>query len=138
MPRLTAMPRGRPQIDPLPEDFKKIEELAGEGCLQIEIARACNISVDTLHRWRRDFVEVKEAMQIGLAKEHKALRSVLIEKALAGDTACLIFALKARHGYREHAPVEHDSRVSVQINLPGALSAEQYKEAIEHGPIEPI
>ena len=76
-------------------------------------------------------------MQLGLAKEHHALRSVLIEKALAGDVACLIFALKARHGYREHAPVEQDSRVSVQINLPGAMSAEQYREAIEHEPTKP-
>jgi len=137
MPKLTATPRGRPLKDPLPEDFKKIEELAGDGCMQVEIARACGVGVDTLQRWRRDFPEIAEAMQAGLAKEHKALRSVLIEKAMAGDVACLIFALKARHGYREHAPVEQDSRVSVQINLPGALSAEQYREAIEHGPIKP-
>ena len=138
MPKLTQMPRGRPQIDPLPEDVAKIEQLASDGCLQIEIARACNIGVDTLHRWRRDFPEVKEAMQAGLAKEHNALRSVLIEKALAGDTVCLLFALKTRHGYRETTPVEHDSRVSVQITLPAALSAEQYREAIEHEPIKSV
>jgi len=138
MPKLTAMPRGRPQIDPLPEDIQKVEDLASNGCLQIEIARACNISVDTLHRWRRDFPEVKEAMQAGLAKEHNALRSMLIKKALDGDTVCLLFALKTRHGYRETTPVEHDSRVSVQITLPAALSAEQYKEVLQHEPVEPV
>lgn len=133
MPKLTMKPhKGRPAIDPLPGDVQKIEDLAAEGCLQIEIARACNISVDTLHRWRRDFPEIKEAMQAGLAKEHHALRSILIEKALAGDTVCLLFALKTRHGYRETTPVEQDSRVSVHISLPAALTAEQYKDVIEH------
>lgn len=133
MPKITPTPRGRPQIDPLPKDIVKIEKLAAEGCLQIEIARSCNVSKGVLQRWRREFPEVKEALEAGLAKEHKALHSILIEKALAGDTVALLFALKTRHGYREAAPVESESRLNVTITLPGALSPEQYEKEIGRG-----
>jgi len=124
---------GQPRKDPTPADIKKIEELTGDGCSQIEVARACRIDKSTLTRWRRDFPEVQAAMEAGLAKEHKALRSILIEKALAGDTVCILFALKTRHGYREAAPVEHESRVNIQISLPAALPAIDYAKVIENG-----
>ena len=124
---------GQPRKDPTPQDIKRIETLIGdEGCTHIELARCLNISKSILYRWRDQFPAVKEAMEAGLAKEHKALRSVLLEKALAGDTVCILFALKTRHGYRESAPVETESRVNIQINLPGALTAEQYGKVIDH------
>ena len=124
---------GQPRKDPTPADVKKIETLIGDnGVTHIELARCLNIDKRTLYRWRDQFPEVREAMEAGLAKEHKALRSVLLEKALAGDTVCLLFSLKTRHHYRETAPVENESRVNISINLPGALSAEQYGKVIEH------
>lgn len=133
MPKKVAVPIGHPKTDPLPKDIKKIEKLAANGCSQVEIARGLGVGKDLLYRWRREFPAVQEAMEAGLAKEHQALRSVLIEKALAGDTVCILFALKTRHGYRETAPIEQDSRVTVQINLPGALTADQYSKVVEHG-----
>lgn len=133
MPIKIKAARGAPKTVPTQADIAKIEKLTSEGCSQIEVAREIGINRDRLYRWRREFPEVGEAMEAGLAKEHKALRSVLIEKALAGDTVCILFALKSRHGYREHAPVEQESRVNIQISLPGALSAEQYGKVIDHG-----
>ncbi len=124
---------GKSKLFPTPEDIKKIETLIGDdGCTHIEVARCLNICKETLYKWRREYPAVREAMEAGLAKEHKSLRSVLITKALAGDTACLLFALKTRHGYRETSPVETESRVSVQVVLPGALNAADYARIIEH------
>jgi hypothetical protein len=38
-----------------------------------------------------------------------------------------MFLLKARHGYREGDQQEQANKVSVTFNLPGAMTAEQYK-----------
>lgn len=122
---------GQGKKDPEEGDVAKIEAMIGDGCTHIEVARCLNISKDVFYRWRNDFPAVREAMELGLAREHKALRGMLIEKAMAGDTACIIFALKTRHQYREAAPVVPESRVHIQITLPGALTAEGYGAVIE-------
>lgn len=130
--RVVSAGKGNAKKEPLPADIQTVERLTAGGCSQIEISRQLGISRDTFQRWRRDHKEVAEALEAGLAAEHKALRSVLLEKALAGDTVCILFALKTRHGYRESAPIVEESRVNIQISLPGALSTEQYGKVIEH------
>jgi hypothetical protein len=43
------------------------------------------------------------------------------------DKVSAMFLLKARHGYREGDQQEQANKVSVTFNLPGAMTAEQYK-----------
>ena len=124
MPTLVPSDGGRPFIEPTAEDVAFIERSAGEGCDMIEIARGLHIGKTTLSRWRKDHETVAEAIEIGRAIEHKALRSKLHEKAMAGDTVALLFLLKCRHGYREGDQSERGGGATITINLPGAMPRE--------------
>ena len=60
----------------------------------------------------------------------------LVTQARAGDKACLIFALKSMFRYRENAPVEVEHEHRVTIQLPAALSADEYsRRAITDGKV---
>ena len=133
MPTLVPSDGGRPFIEPTAEDVAFIERSAGEGCDMIEIARGLHISKTTLSRWRKDHETVAEAIEIGRAIEHKALRSKLHEKAMAGDTVALLFLLKCRHGYREGDQSERGGGATITINLPGAMPLDKFLN-VEHGP----
>ena len=133
MPTLVPSDGGRPFIEPTAEDVEFIERSAGEGCDMIEIARGLHIGKTTLSRWRKDHETVAEAIEIGRAIEHKALRSKLHEKAMAGDTVALLFLLKCRHGYREGDQSERGGGATITINLPGAMPLDKFLN-VEHGP----
>ena len=61
---------------------------------------------------------------------HRKLMSKLIEKALAGETAPLIFSLKILYGYRDSAPplIEHEHRVTIE--LPASLPTALYEKTV--------
>lgn len=125
---------GRPRLDPRPQDFERIVEAASQGYGAAAIARSLGVSRETLQLWRREHPVIAEAFDLARDQEHKLLYDKLIEKALAGDTVCILFALKTRHGYREGQPLEgtSSSRVQIEIKLPGALAPAQYAEVIDH------
>lgn len=55
---------------------------------------------------------------------------------MRGEIVAIIFALKSRHGYRDSTPIirESESRVKVEIQLPAALTPEQYARVIDVTP----
>src|SRR3546814_7905942 len=62
--------------------------------------------------------------------EEDELVTLLMDKARAGDTTTIIFALKGRHGYRDQGAPQGggEQRVNIQINLPAAQpSMDAYK-----------
>ncbi len=64
---------------------------------------------------------------MGEEQERQSLHNALYSKAMNGDGPSAMFLLKARHGYREGDQREEGNRVAITFNLPGAMTAEQYK-----------
>lgn len=79
--------------------------------------------------------EVQEALNRGRAKEHDQLVAKLHERAMQGNVTAVIFVLKARHAYREgEAPEGGSTNVQVNINLPSAMTPEEYQRMVDVTP----
>lgn len=108
--------------------IKIIEELSARGCHLTTIARALRMSKDALQACRARQPEVEEAYQRGLATEHDALVSNLRTAANEGNVVANLFLLKARHGYREGAPLEINTTVNMGgvLVVPADMTVEEY------------
>ena len=117
-----------PRKNPPSNAAAEIKTLAATGFSKIGIAAHFSVSVDTLDRWLSEDERLKAAMEIGRDSERHALHNSLYKAAIeSGDKVAAMFLLKSRHGYREGDQSDQANRVSVVFNIPGALTAEQYK-----------
>jgi hypothetical protein len=85
-------------------DTKKkrfIETLAAQGTVS-HAAQAAGVSRNTVYRWRIEDREFAARWDDAQEKAVDAVESVLYQKALSGDTICMIFYLKA------HRPIYRD------------------------------
>jgi len=109
-------------------ELQTVAAMAAAGARQEDIARRLGCDPKTWRRIRERDERVLEAFERGRSELHAELASKLIEKAKQGETAPLIFLLKAMFSYREHAPVPIQHDHVVRIELPPALTPEQYRE----------
>lgn len=106
----------------------QILALASTGFSKLGIARHFSVSLPTFNRWLEENAEAEDAYRQGLESERKALHNVLYKLAVdEKHPSSAMFLLKARHGYREGDQSDQSNRVSVTFNLPGAMTADQYK-----------
>jgi hypothetical protein len=106
----------------------QIIALASTGFTKRGIARHFQVTEPTLNRWFDEDETLHDAFLQGRESERQALHNVLYKLAVEEkDKVSAMFLLKARHGYREGDQQEQANRVSITFNLPGALSADQYK-----------
>lgn len=90
---------------PTAEQRVLVRELKGLGMPQVQIARKIGVDEDTMCKHYRD--ELDE----GLACANAQIAGALFQKALGGDTACMIFWLKTRGGWKEKTSVEVSGEV---------------------------
>ena len=88
-------------FSPTPEQRNQVEVLAGFGLPQTQIAVLLGCDPKTL---RKHF---ESELAVGDAKATAKIAQTLYNKAVGGDTASLIFWLKARAGWRERIVQEH-------------------------------
>jgi hypothetical protein len=106
----------------------QIITLASTGCSKRGIARHFKVNEHTMNRWFEEDAVLQEAFMQGRESERQTLHNVLYTLAVEDkDKVSAMFLLKARHGYREGDQAEQSNRVSVTFNLPGAMTADQYK-----------
>ena len=91
-------------MQPTPEQRNQVEVLSGFGVPQHQIATLLGCDPKTL---RKHF---EDELSQGDAKATAKIAQTLYNKAVSGDTACLIFWLKARAGWREKHDVEISGR----------------------------
>lgn len=106
---------------------------------QASIAKALGISFHTWQRVRDEDERITAAIDETLNFEEKELVDLLMEKARNGETTAILFALKSRHGYRDHGQVDtgNEQKVNVTINLPGAQgSVEDYIKTVKGRTVE--
>lgn len=112
--------------------LKLVEDLAARGLHLDTIASTLGMHPATFRLVRQRQPEVQWALERGLAKEHDFLVGKLHELAKKGNVVAILFALKARFGYREGVATE----VNVNVNTGGVLvvpereSVEQYLERL--------
>lgn len=139
-PTLTAAgkPVGRPRKAPPPDAAQRIQAAAADGFTIPGIAMTLGVNQEALKRWMTEFPELKEAFAFGRETERRTLHNVLYRAATEGtgkdSLIAAMFLLKARHGYKEGEPVgEQNSRVEIEIKLPGVLPPAAYAEVIDNG-----
>jgi len=107
------MSQGVP-FESTPERRNQVEVLAGFGLPQHQIAVLLGCDPKTL---RKHF---ETELAVGDAKATAKVAQTLYNKAVAGDTASLIFWMKARAGWRERTVQEHtgpDGKEPVSIQV---------------------
>jgi hypothetical protein len=122
----------RPKI---PIDEERVEELASVGCSAEEIASLLTppgskrpVDHRTIER------RFAPALKKGRCRLARMLRSQLVRRAIAGDTAALIFACKTILGLREPRSDEFNVHVSAMANAkpaPFAITEEVKKKLYE-------
>lgn len=149
MRRLTAKPRVFPkrvrgphealQKQPPRDAAAKITAWSQAGYSKRGIAHRFGIHYQTLNRWLEVHEALKDALDAGREREHHALYTKCFDLAMGGpgrqpNILAIFFLLKCRHGYVEGSPVEGQTgnRISINFQLPGALSPEMFGKVIEH------
>ncbi|MEJ1339417.1 MAG: hypothetical protein RPU34_10420 [Candidatus Sedimenticola sp. (ex Thyasira tokunagai)] len=122
----------RPKKTLKKDQYEVIRDMAARGCREIDIARASGVSYNTWMRIKDEDPRALDALEEGRGIEHQKLVGALFEAAMKGNAIAAMFLLKTRHGYREGFTVEHNSNVKISVELPAALSADQYTRVIEH------
>ncbi len=117
-------------IELLPADYASITKLASEGTTLRHIAQAVGMGWTTFRERRHKDDRLEAAYQKGRAELHNKLVSKLVEQAIGGNTACLIFACKCLLGLTEQGPDDVGPTVAVSINLPSAMTPKQYSSLV--------
>ena len=106
--------RGRKPFEFTEEVFQKIEELAGQGLNEDDIARLIGIGKSCFHLRKHDYPELLESIKRGRLKGLETVTSCLMDQVKSGNLTSTIFYLKNRSP-NEWNDVQ--SINSVQINL---------------------
>lgn len=109
-----------------------VKEACADGCTIGNICAVLGISVWQFRHWKDTIPAFAEAVQGGRMIEHDRLVNRLVEMALKGNVACLIFALKSRHNYNDSGTgtAVIENRVQVIFQLPDAMKPEQYLKTL--------
>lgn len=94
-------------------EVSTILDACRRGVPETQIARSLGVNYRTWMRIRTQDARIASALAETKKIEEEELVSLLMDKARAGDTTALIFALKGRHGYR-------DSGVNVDVSVKNA------------------
>jgi hypothetical protein len=97
---------GRTAFRPTEDQRELVQQLAAFGlrhsdiCIFVKTTSGKHISEPTLHKYFSDELDT------GRVKANVRIAQTLYKKAMAGDTACLIFWLKTQGGWSEKQKVE--------------------------------
>ena len=108
---------GRPRIVFTEEQTAKVEGLAAHFTTE-QIANYFGIDRSTFYEIRKRQPEVLQQYKKGRARLIEEIASSLIRNAIAGDTAAMIFYLKAQAGWRETQSIETKDITPEKKQLP--------------------
>ena len=91
---MLAMAKGRYQKWLESENLVLLEGWKRNGLTDKQIAENMGISVYTLDKWKKRFVQIRQALKIGHESANYAVERKLFQKAMNGNTTAMIFWLK--------------------------------------------
>lgn len=111
----------------LPLDLAKVEQLAGKGCSEEEIAAELGVSVDTLYR-RKQKTVFAQALQRGRSIGRSRLRSAQYRVAIdEGNPTMLIWLGKQPGpcglGQIDTSHVAHSGAITIEHDIAARLAA---------------
>ena len=127
--RRRVMARWKDKTQCTPAVLELVRIACAEGATVGRICEYLDISERKFYAWLDKFPEFAATVKAGRSIEHDRLANKLVEMALGGNVAALIFALKSRHNYVDSgvgAATPIENRVSVNFILPDALKPDQY------------
>lgn len=103
------MPRGaKPLWEPNDIDIKNAEKLGGL-LTQEQLADFYGCTVTSLRTAFKNHPNLRKAYDRSRADAISKVAQNLVQKAMEGNVACMIFFLKAQAGWREVTKMEHES-----------------------------
>lgn len=87
-------------------DLEEVERLAALGLTEEQIGLALGVSQDTITRRKQDTAEFAEAIKKGKAQGIGHVTNKLREQIDNGNVTAILFFLKCRAGWNEHAEIE--------------------------------
>lgn len=129
---MTRLPANNTRVDLREADYSKLAAWAAQGVRKQDAAARLGVTDRTLRRIFERDERAASAWATGHAELHERLVAKLVEKALNGEVAPLIFSLKSIFGYRDQGPHEGEQQApAVVINLPAAVSRENFEKLVE-------
>lgn len=108
-----------------------LERMAENGMLsELRAATALGMPLKEFRRVIADHPPSKKIWQDALDVERDQLLDALYQRAVGGDTRAAQTLLAVRHGLSEKGADGRSGAVTVNFNLPAAMSAKDYLEAI--------
>ncbi len=124
------MPRKKvtkPTFKPTDEERKLVEQMCAVGIPQESICLVIRDGIDS-KTLRKHFRTELDTAKI---KANATIGGKLFNKAIAGDTACLIFWAKTQMGWRELSVHEVTGKDGAPLNPPSMSAAEALKMIAE-------
>ena len=103
--------RGPQPWQPSGDERRLVEHYVSIGYTQPQIASLMHKSEDSLQRYCR------EELDNGALKVNAKIGGKLFQKAMGGDTACLIFWCKTRLGWKETAGLDLNMKDGVKVTF---------------------
>ena len=89
-------------------------QMSAVGCTQEQISKVIGISVDTLAK------HYLADMDAARSKANAKVAQTLYQKAIKGDTVCMIFWLKCQARWTERTEIEHSGGLVVNVKITNA------------------
>lgn len=122
---------GAPRAEVLPQGVELIRMLAANAHSIKAIAAVVGVNQSTLQEVFKRQPEAREAFEEGRARLEAECAGRLLQHARAGSYAADFFILKTMCGYRETGEARGEgAKVGIQINLPRAMTEEEYARLI--------
>lgn len=90
------MAKGKYEYWLTPEGLTKLEGWARDGATDEQIAKHMKISLATLYNWKRDHLDILEALKKGKEVVDFQVENALLKNAMDGNVTAQIFWLKNR------------------------------------------
>ena len=87
---------GRPVWVPTDSICEQAREMASRGLTVAQIADCLGLGERTVYEKQKDYPQFMQAIKKGRTEGINSVTNALFEKAMAGNTACIIYYLKTR------------------------------------------
>lgn len=120
---------GRPKKQLVPRDYAVATRLAAEGKSEASIAQELRVAPRTLRNIKKRDPRLADAIELGRAELQDRLIEKLVEMGFGGDRRAVVEALRLMFFGKEDPAAT--AAVQVNIQMPKALTPDEYAQAIE-------
>lgn len=118
---------------PIRGTAQKVQKWAAGGSSKRAVAKSLGVSLETLNEWMERHPRLRDAWYAGREEEHQRIYNRMMAAIDEGNVTAMIWMMKTRHDYREHAPIADANAPRITINLPSPMTPEQFRALRQPG-----